>query len=209
MELELTLSFTLSSILLSLMPGPDNIFVLTESVTKGYKNGIAIAFGLCVGILLHTFAAATGLSLIIQQSVFVFTAIKYFGAAYLFYLAYLGFRENNTSLNLESMQKAARLKVLPLIKQGFLMNILNPKVSLFFIAFLPHFISPAGFDVMFQMMILGFIFMLQALFIFSSIALLAGKLTEYISNSRFWTITRWSKIIILALLGLALVLTEN
>lgn len=209
MELESILSFTLASVLLSWMPGPDNLFVLTESLTKGHKNGIAIAVGLCLGVLVHTLAAVTGLALIIQQSQFIFATIKYLGAAYLFYLAYFTFKENSSNLHLEIRLNKKPFRLLPLIRQGFFMNLLNPKVSLFFIAFLPHFINPDGLNIMLQMVVLGLIFMLQALFIFSAIAVLSGKLTKYINNLRFWKIAKWSKILVLSFLGLALALAEQ
>lgn len=93
MEIQLLVSFLCASVLLSLMPGPDNIFVLTESITKGKNNGIAISFGMSLGVLVHTTAAATGLSIIIQKSAMAFSIIKLVGAAYLFYLAFLSFNE--------------------------------------------------------------------------------------------------------------------
>jgi threonine/homoserine/homoserine lactone efflux protein len=93
MEVQLIISFLTASLLLSIIPGPDNIFVLTESITKGKKNGIAISLGLAMGVLVHTAAAATGLSIIIQKSAMAFSIIKYIGAAYLFYLAFMSLKE--------------------------------------------------------------------------------------------------------------------
>lgn len=209
MELGLLLSFIGASIILTLMPGPDNLFVLTESLTKGQKNGISISMGLSLGVLIHTLAAATGLSIIIQKSAFIFSIIKYLGAAYLFYLAFMSFKEKKTDVNLESNNDIAETKILPLIKKGFLMNVLNPKVSLFFIAFLPQFISKDGYNVTLQMVILGLLFMVQAFLIFSLIAILSSKLTKYINNPKFWIITKWSKISVLLILGLVLVFSEK
>ena len=102
MELGLILSFLGASIILSLMPGPDNIFVLTESLTKGQRNGIAISIGLSIGVLVHTTAAATGLSIIIQKSAIAFSIIKFSGALYLFYLAFQAFNEKKPSFDLSS-----------------------------------------------------------------------------------------------------------
>lgn len=209
MELGLLLSFIGASIILTLMPGPDNLFVLTESLTKGQKNGISISIGLSLGVLIHTLAAATGLSIIIQKSAFIFSIIKYLGAAYLFYLAFMSFKEKKTDVNLESNNDIAETKILPLIKKGFLMNVLNPKVSLFFIAFLPQFISKDGYNVTLQMVILGLLFMVQAFLIFSLIAILSSKLTKYINNPKFWIITKWSKISVLLILGLVLIFSEK
>lgn len=209
MEIESVLSFLGASIVLSLMPGPDNILVLTESLAKGQKNGIAISFGLGVGILLHTIAAATGLSLIIQRSALVFSIIKYLGAVYLFYLGYQAYTEKKQALNIKSANIRKKNRVLFLVKKGFLMNVLNPKVSLFFIAFLPQFIVSNGWSIITQMIVLGLIFMLQAVVIFSLVAMASGKLTKYVNNPKFWCVSRWSKISILTLLGMFLALSNK
>lgn len=208
MQIELIFSFLLASVLLTFMPGPDNIFVLTESITKGQKNGIAISIGLCLGVLIHTLAAATGLSIVIQKSALAFSIIKYLGAAYLFYLAYQSTREKPMEVSFGKKVKE-EFKVVPLIRKGFLMNVLNPKVSLFFIAFLPQFISKDGFNITYQMIILGLIFMVQALVIFSLISILASRLTGYVNNAKFWKITKWSKVSVLSILGLTLALSEK
>lgn len=209
MQIELVLSFLLTSILLSFMPGPDNIFVLTESITKGQKNGIAISIGLCTGVLIHTLAAATGLSIVIQKSALAFSIIKYLGAAYLFYLAFMATKEKPVKVTLDKKSKKEAFKLFPLIRKGFLMNVLNPKVSLFFIAFLPQFISKNGINITYQMIILGSIFMVQALVIFSLISILASRLTGYLNSAKFWKITKWSKVGVLSILGLTLALSKK
>ncbi|MFT6322010.1 MAG: threonine/homoserine/homoserine lactone efflux protein [Granulosicoccus sp.] len=207
MQIELILSFLLASVLLTFMPGPDNIFVLTESITKGQKNGIAISIGLCTGVLIHTLAAATGLSIVIQKSALAFSIIKYLGAAYLFYLAFMATKEKPMEVTLEKKSKEETFHLFPLIRKGFLMNVLNPKVSLFFIAFLPQFISQDGINITVQMIILGLIFMVQALVIFSLISILASRLTGYVNSAKFWKITKWSKVVVLSILGLTLALS--
>ncbi len=209
MELQLALSFLGASILLSLMPGPDNIFVLTESLIKGKKNGISISIGLSLGVLVHTTAAATGLSIIIQKSALVFSTIKYLGAIYLFYLAYLALKEKKHTIAFGIDKLKENSNVIKLIRKGFLMNVLNPKVSLFFIAFLPQFVSYDGYNVTIQLVILGFIFMLQALMIFSIIAVTSSKLNKYINKPRFWKITKWCKTTVLLILGLFLMLSKK
>lgn len=209
MELNLILSFLGASIALTIMPGPDNLFVLTESLTKGQRNGVFISIGLALGCLVHTIAAATGLSIIIQQSALAFTIVKYLGAAYLFYLAFKATKEVSQTLNLDSKKLNQSIPSVPLIKKGFFMNVLNPKVSLFFIAFLPQFISQEGFSIAIQMIILGVVFMLQAIFIMSMIAMLSGRLTKYLNNPKFWTYTKWSKVLVLSLLGLALLVSKK
>ena len=210
MELGLILSFIGASVILSLLPGPDNIFVLTESLTKGQRNGISISIGLSLGVLVHTIAAATGLSIIVQKSAIAFSIIKYFGAAYLFYLAYQAIKENKPFINLSSSTiNKQKERLLPLIRKGFLMNVLNPKVSLFFIAFLPQFITVNGINITFQMLILGFIFMVQALLVFGTISILSSKLTKYVNSPKFWIITKWSKVSVLSVLGLTLAISRK
>ncbi len=209
MELGLILSFLGASIILTVMPGPDNIFVLTESLTKGHRNGVALSFGLGFGVMIHTLAAATGLSIIIQNSAIAFTVIKYLGALYLFYLAYKAFKEKQASFDLTSSENVEKESISFLIRKGFLMNILNPKVSLFFIAFLPQFVSPHGFNVTFQMIVLGVMFMVQAIVIFSGVAILSGRLTDYVNSPKFWKVTKWSKIAVLTILGISLILSKK
>lgn len=207
MDYSLLLSFITASFLLAIMPGPDNILVMTESLTKNSKNGIALALGMNSGILIHTLAAATGISIILQQSITAYTIIKVLGATYLLYLAYKEYHAETISLDL------ARAKVTTpstsyaeLFKNGFIMNVLNPKVSLFFIALLPQFITKEGYSSMIQMCILGVIFMLIGALVFSGIALLAGRLKNYISSKRFWDVMKWSKIAVLILISTSLFL---
>ncbi|OWK68826.1 LysE family translocator [Pedobacter sp. AJM] len=209
MELNLLLSFLVASMLLTILPGPDNIFVLTESLTKGKRNGQATAMGLSLGVLVHTIAAATGLSLIIQQSTVAFSVIKYAGAAYLFYLAYKAIIEKHAYINLDTDQEKKDAKFSTLVAKGFYMNVLNPKVALFFIAFLPQFVSKNGFDLPVQMIILGLVFMLQSMLIFSVISLLSSKLTRHVNSPKVWKITKWSKVSVLSILGLILALSKK
>jgi len=208
MDLELLISFLLASITLSLMPGPDNVFVLTESITKGKRNGIIISAGLSSGIIVHTIVIATGLSVLVQQSPYVFTGIKIFGATYLLYLAYLTYKEKTTSVSIsnEGSNLDVKEKWFKLYKKGFIMNVLNPKVTLFFIAFLPQFVNKDGFSFSFQIIILGILFMLQAFFVFSIIAIVAEKLRSYLNSNVFWEKVKWIKMTILILLAGFLVL---
>lgn len=209
MEINLILSFIGASVLLSLMPGPDNIFVLTESITKGQKNGITISIGLVCGIMVHTLAAATGLSIIIQKSALAFQIVKYMGSAYLLFLAYKAIKEKKIECDFNNTIDNSDYNFKKLLRKGFFMNVLNPKVALFFIAFLPQFISKTGFNITLQMIILGFLFMVQALIIFSLIAILSGKLSVYLKKPKFWKITKWTKVGVLSILGLTLALAKK
>lgn len=207
METELLISFIGASILLILMPGPDNIFVLTESLTKGKKTGVSISVGLASGILIHTIAAATGLSIIIQKSALAFSIIKYFGAAYLLYLALKSSKEKQPTFDFSNTD--SEKSFFHLFRKGLLMNVLNPKVALFFIAFFPQFVSNNGINIILQMLILGGIFMVLTFSIFSTIASLSGKLSSYLNSSKFWKITKWSKVSVLSILGLTLAIAKK
>ena len=209
MQVELILSFLGAAILLTLMPGPDNIFVLTESITKGHRNGIAVSIGLAIGILTHTLAAATGLSIIIQKSAFVFSIIKYLGAAYLLYLAYQALKEKKSIVDLKIKNNKIKKSFSQLVRKGYFMNVLNPKVSLFFIALLPQFISKGGINITVQLIVLGAIFMVQALIIFSLISILSGRFAIYLNSDKFWKITKWSKVGVLGILGISLALSKK
>ncbi|MFT5668586.1 MAG: threonine/homoserine/homoserine lactone efflux protein [Vicingaceae bacterium] len=201
MELSVFLSFCLASFLMALMPGPDNIFVLTESIAKGAKNGILIAFGLNSGVLIHTLAAATGVSLILKQSELAFAIIQYAGAAYLLYLAFLAAKEKVEPFKTQVNSSKGAIK---LVRTGFIMNILNPKVSLFFIAFLPQFVQPERGNVSVQMITMGSAFMVIGFLTFSSFALLAHQLRKPLGSLKVLSVIKWAKVSVLV--GLAVYL---
>lgn len=207
MDGTLLLAFMGAAVLLALMPGPDNIYVLTESISKGARQGITITSGLVSGVLVHTLLAATGLSLIVFQSDAVYNVVKFIGAAYLLYLSYQATKEQPMQVDFRSDHTSTSF--FSLFRKGFLMNLLNPKVSLFFIALLPQFVSSTGFSPMLQMSILGLVFMVEAFIVFSSIALIAGSLASLVRSNRFWVATKWIKVIVLAVLGVLLALSQR
>ncbi|WGU95741.1 LysE family translocator [Paenibacillus dendritiformis] len=173
MDILSVLSFLGVAVLLTLMPGPDNVFVLAQSISQGRKAGIATALGLCSGLIVHVAAATFGISAIIYQSALAFAVVKYAGAAYLLYLAWKSFREKDAGLTLNDEKS---LNDYALYKKGILMNLLNPKVSLFFLALLPQFVDQAAGHVPVQMLVLGIVFILQAIILFSVISFFAEKL---------------------------------
>lgn len=172
--------FIAASFLLCLAPGPDNIYVLTQGMTKSKKAAIVTTFGLASGLIIHTSAAAFGISVIFQTSEIAFNIVKYVGAAYLLYIAYQAFKYRNEALDLSVQNSSKELK--KLYVKGFIMNILNPKVSIFFLAFLPQFVNTASGNIPMQMITLGGIFMVLTIVVFSSIGiagnLLSSKLLE-------------------------------
>lgn len=178
--LESIIQFLLASILLTISPGPDILYVLVTGLSKGVKYGILLTTGLVSGILVHTSLVAFGLSAIIQASETLFFGIKLAGAIYLLYLAYKIF---NQPAQIEMSKKTKNTSKTNYIKQGFLMNVLNPKVTIFFMAFLSQFLWDKTNDTVIQFYILGFIFMLQAFIIFSLVAIFSDRFYRLIKNN--------------------------
>lgn len=201
------LSFLGAAILLTLMPGPDILFVIAQSVSQNKKAGISTALGLCTGLLVHISAATLGISAIIYQSAVAFTVVKYAGALYLFYLAWMSFREKGTPFTLN---KQDSIRYFSLYKKGILMNLLNPKVSLFFLALLPQFVDKSWGHISIQMLTLGVIFLIQALFIFTIVSKFAEKIGHILSNNSF--IARKMNLIqgtLFGVIGLQIALSEK
>jgi threonine/homoserine/homoserine lactone efflux protein len=180
LPIETLTHFSLASILLALSPGPDNIFVLMQSAIHGRLSGFAIILGLFTGILFHTMAVSLGVAVIFQTSVLAFTALKIAGVAYLLYLAFKAFFSPAAAIQ---EQKSQRVSLGKLYRMGVIMNITNPKVSLFFLAFLPQFTSPERGPVSAQVILLGAIFALAAFPVFGTIALLAGTIKTWLHRS--------------------------
>lgn len=177
---ETVITFFAASILLGLAPGPDNVFVLTQSALHGRIAGIVVVLGLCTGLVLHSTAVAFGVAAIFQASAAAFTTLKFLGAAYLLYLAWLAFRAKATDVPLGPAGRSGRGR---LYRRGIIMNVTNPKVSIFFLAFLPQFADPARGPVTVQLMLLGGLFILATIFVFGGVAILAGTLGQWFSRS--------------------------
>lgn len=180
MDLLSVISFLGAAIVLTLMPGPDNLFTLAQSIAKGKNAGIFTTLGLCTGLLVHITAATIGISAVIYQSAFAFTVVKYAGAAYLLFLAFKSFREKGSSFNLNNEDT---LDYKSLYKKGVIMNLLNPKVSLFFLAFFPQFINYENGNVSIQMLFYGILFLVQTLVIFTLISIFAGKVGYFLRKN--------------------------
>lgn len=206
METNLFLTFLAAAIGLTFMPGPDNLFVLSESLLRGTKRGVGLSAGLASGNIVHTALAASGLALLMQSQAWLFSLILTLGAGYLFYLAWSTFKEAPPSLNsIEVGQKNSTLSFWSSFQKGFTMNVLNPKVTLFFLALLPQFVSAdASWSAWQQMVVMGFTFILQTFIIFSGIALLAGRLAQELKSATFQQFSRWFQILLLAALAFGL-----
>lgn len=149
--------FVLSGLLLNIMPGPDSLLIMTRSATQGWRAGCAAAFGIGTGTLVHILAAAVGLSAVLATSATAFMVVKYVGAAYILYMAW-GLLKSRGG---EAKAVDTTLPALPYARifgQGFLTNVLNPKVALFFLAFVPQFIDANAANKPLAFVILGAIF---------------------------------------------------
>lgn len=206
--------FIVAAVLLTLLPGPDILLVITQSVMRGTKAGVIFAAGLCTGIIFHTSIVAFGLSPIITSSPKLFAAIKICGAIYLIYLGVTAFlsREKasfeisndvNPGSSAAVKAKSGRWQY---YKRGMIMNILNPKVILFFLALFPQFITVQQGSSALKFLILGGIFMVQAFIIFSTVAFCAGKLSHLIiGNKKIAYILCLVEASIFTLLGVSIV----
>jgi len=150
-------TFLLTGILLNLTPGNDTLFILTKSLGQGKKAGIISALGIGTGSIVHTILAAFGLSVIIAKSILVFNIIKYAGAAYLLYIGYKMLTDKR-ELNTGDVTERKSVDYLKIYRAAIITNILNPKVALFFIAFLPQFIDPTLNNTIIPFLILGITF---------------------------------------------------
>ena len=181
LSIEILIAFFSASLLLALVPGPDNIFVLTQSIFQGKKSGLVIMLGLCTGLIFHTLAVTFGVAVIFQTSAIAFTILKIVGAMYLLYLAWQIF--NASSEKIDTKNKDISIDYKKLYYRGIIMNITNPKVSIFFLAFLPQFTNPNSGSVSFQMILLGGLFILATIIIFGMIALLSGSISQVFNKS--------------------------
>ena len=190
------LLFFISSLALTMMPGPDILFVINQSL-EDRKSGLLVAFGLCSGLIIHTLVLAFGLSAIIEQNNNVIIFFKYFGSAYLFYLAFQEFKKNRAI----SVRQKENFYL-----RGVFMNLINPKVLIFFLAYFPNFLFSDTISTSYQFIILGAIFILQALIVFSIVSLASNRLISLLNiDSRNKKIV-YFKSFIFVLIGMSILL---
>lgn len=195
MNYQILYAFILATATLSISPGPDNLFVLTQSMVNGKKKGLATVLGLMTGCLVHTSLLAFGVSALIKENQTIYFIIKSFGAVYLLYLAFVIFR-SPSKIDLSNKQIPNK-SLAQLFKQGFVMNVLNPKVTIFFLAFFPGFLFSNELSTLVQFYVLGFIFIIVSFLIFSAIAVLSGTLAAYIKDNRYiGIILKWLQILV-------------
>jgi len=193
--LETLISFVLATATLAFSPGPDNIFVLTQSIVNGKKYGLSTVMGLMTGCVIHTTLVAFGVSEIIKQNPNLFFIIKLSGAVYLLYLAYQVYRSDaKIAFSTDNVVKKSTFE---LFKKGFWMNVLNPKVTIFFLAFFPQFLFSETISTVIQFYTLGGLFIFTSFTIFSSIAILAGSISTYIKqNAQIGVYLKWAQIVV-------------
>lgn len=180
LTLQITLTFFATSVLLALSPGPDNVFVLLHSAVHGRRAGLLVVLGLCTGLLFHTAAVALGLAALFAASAAAFTVLKLMGAAYLVWLAWGAW---NAPVGIHDEARSAPMSAAQTYGRGVLMNITNPKVAIFFLAFLPQFADPARGPVALQIIALGAVFIAAALLTFSTIAWFAAGFGQVFKRS--------------------------
>jgi threonine/homoserine/homoserine lactone efflux protein len=171
--------FLAASALLTVAPGPDIVYVLARGVSQGPRAGFAAALGFASGCIFHTMLAAVGIAALIRSSPVAFDAVRYAGAAYLAWIGIQAIR-HRASFSLEAASDRRALATI--YRQSVVGNMLNPKVTLFFLAFLPQFVdAPAG-HVGWQMAILGAVFMVQTVVIFGAVALFSGWIGAWLRS---------------------------
>ncbi len=205
--IETLAAFFAASLLLALAPGPDNIFVLTQSAVYGKRAGLVVTLGLCTGLIVHTTAVAFGVAIIFQASAIAFTGLKLFGAAYLVYLAWQAFRASVATIQAE---RNNGLSTGRLYRRGIIMNVTNPKVSIFFLAFLPQFADPQRGPLTLQIVLLGAVFILATILVFGGVALLAGTLGQWLNRSpRIQQVMNRAAGLVFVMLALKLATTDR
>lgn len=198
-----------ASIVLALTPGPDILYVLTRGITQGRKAALLAACGFNIGVIAHTLFAVVGLSAILRTSAVAYQCVKYAGAAYLIYIGIQTFRSRKQGFDTGSAKKDFA-SPRAIFRQTVIANILNPKVALFFLAFLPQFITPNGAIPEVQMIVLGALFMLSGFSVFSVVALFSGYIGDRLrQNPKFEPRMKVVAGSVLVALGLSLALPES
>lgn len=199
--------FFAASWILIITPGPDMIYVITRGISQGRKAGVISAVGVTLGILVHTVFAAFGLAIILRTSAIAFLTIKFAGAGYLIYLGIKAIK-NKTALAFNNDKSQVRIRTV--FMQGILSNVLNPKIAIFFLAFLPQFVNPKYGNASIQMVYLGLTFALFGVVFLVLLGYFSGGIGSWLSRKHnFAYKIRWFTGSILILLGLRLAFIDR
>ena len=197
------LSFILASTILAFTPGPDNIFVIVTSLSQGFKTCLKFILGLCTGIILHTLFIAIGISSLVSQSEYGLQILKVFAIIYLLYLAYKTFLHRKDAIHLNPQNSVDNYYL-----RGFIMNLSNPKVLLFFLAFFPQFANLDQEGYQYRLIILGLLFIMVTLVVFSFIAWISAKGSQkLLKNPKYSLVINWLAIAVFIGVSLLLLLT--
>lgn len=185
---------------LAISPGPDNIFVLVQSMSHGKKYGLATVAGLMTGCLIHTTLLAFGVSAVIKENDALFFIIKVFGALYLLFLSYQVLK-SDAEIDI-SKQTVPKKSLGKLFQTGFWMNVLNPKVTIFFLAFFPGFLFSGTLNTIVQFYVLGFLFIIVSFLVFATIAILAGQISRFtLRHAKAGIYLKWMQIAVFVVIA--------
>ncbi len=198
--------FIVATVFLAMTPGQDFIYVMIRSISQGTRAGIIAIAGLMIGVTLHTLAAATGIAAILLTSSYAFMVVKLVGATYLIYLGIQAFRQKG---NLDINKPRENASDLKLLKEGIISSVLNPKLAIFFMAFLPQFVAN-GADTFTEMIKLGLLFAILSLPILIGVAMFSSKFGDFITGNES-VAQSIGKItgVVLIVLGVRLALVEK
>lgn len=180
-------SFFTAAFLLNLTPGPDMAFVLGQTARRGIASGFSAMFGVWFGAFIHIIFAVLGLSAILATSAFAFSLVKWVGAIYLIWLGIQALRSSGVLMSTKG--HVSQTSMVKIFKQGVLVDVLNPKVAVFFLAFLPQFTVAGAGPVSAQLFLHGFIIIAVAALVEPPLILIGGRLTSYLGNNR--KVSRW------------------
>ena len=180
-------TFFTAAVLLNLSPGPDMAFILAQTAKRGVRSGFSAMFGIWTGAFVHVVFAALGLSAVLATSAVAFSTVKWVGAGYLIWLGIQALRSRGIQMVVTGQSSPKGLT--KIFRQGVLVAVLNPKVAIFFLAFLPQFVEPGAGPVSAQLFIHGVLIIVVAAFIEPPLIVIGGKLTGYLSNNR--KVSKW------------------
>lgn len=202
MDFSNLLYFVAVSALLTVAPGPDILYLISLSLSSGVKKGVLLAAGLCSGLFFHTALVAIGVAAVISSSAFLYALLKSLGAVYLLYLAWCSARAANEIRLKDALHGESLTKT---YLRGVMMNLLNPKVILFFLAFLPQFVHAEPSVAAWHVVFFGIVFAVQAFCIFCFTAVLAGAVRDrFLSSAGFTKKMNWCQAAVLFGIGVAL-----
>lgn len=180
-------TFFTAATLLNLSPGPDMAFILGQTAKRGVRSGFSAMFGIWTGAFIHVVFAALGLSAILATSALAFSVVKWAGAAYLIWLGIQALCSQGTYISVNGQVSPKGL--MKIFKQGVLVSVLNPKVAIFFLAFLPQFVETGAGPISAQLFLHGLLIIVVAAFVEPPLILIGGKLTGYLGNNA--KVSRW------------------